>query len=126
MKRTPLKRTPMKRKAPPRIPSEKLARAAWKASHNGPCGVCGRRQPLLRHHVIYEQHVRKAGGDPWNLRNALDVGLLCDCHRKHHASGPGRVPIPLGKIPTAAVEFAADLFGKARARLYFDRYYRDH
>ena len=118
-KSKPTTRAAAKRKAKLAEPG----RAEWKAERNGPCGVCGRRGRLLRHHVVYEQHVRNEGGDPWDLRNALDVGRYCDCHDKHHRSGPGRVPIPLRKIPTEAYAFARELLGEDRADDYFGRYY---
>lgn len=106
-----------------RVKAERPGRVVWKEERTGPCGVCGRRGRLLRHHVVYEQHVRREGGDPWDLRNALDVGRYCDCHDAHHRSGPGRRPIPLAKVPEEAIAFAVDLLGEDRAVDYFRRYY---
>lgn len=117
MKRSSLKRGRRRKREP--------GEADWKTPRKGNCGVCGRRGWVIRHHVVYEQHVRREHGDPWDLRNSLDVGvpLLCDCHAKHHRSGPGRVPIPWDFIPFAAIAFAEELLGRERADAYFERYY---
>jgi hypothetical protein len=104
--------------------AEEPGRSIWKAERTGECGVCGRRGKILRHHVVYEAHVRREGGDPWDLRNGMDVGRYCACHRKHHESGPAREPIPMTKVPEEAVAFAAELMGEDRASDYFIRYYR--
>jgi len=92
----------------------------WHRTRYGRCAVCGRRGTILRHHLVYEQHVRRAGGDPWDLRNALDVGALCACHQRHHTAARR---IPLRLIPAKAHTFATELLGPARAELYWSRYY---
>lgn len=97
-------------------------REEWKTTRRGRCAICGRSQLILRHHVVYEQHVRAAGGDPWDLRNAMDVGAFCRCHANHH-SAVERIPMRL--VPDAAADFAMDLFGFARAAVYFARYYAE-
>lgn len=92
----------------------------WHTPSFGRCGVCGKPGLLIRHHVVLEQHVRAAGGDPWDLRNALRLGAHCPCHRAHHGSSRR---IPAARIPPAAIEFALALFGAELADAYFDRYY---
>lgn len=97
-------------------------RAAWKAAHSGRCEGCGRRGPLVRHHVVEEQDVRRYGGDPWDLRNAMELGRYCRCHADHHAPN-GRGKLPLARVPRAAVEFAVLLVGEDRAVNYLRRHY---
>lgn len=92
----------------------------WKTPSFGRCAVCGDRGMLERHHVVTERHVREAGGDPWDLRNALGLGVWCRCHRDHHG---GARRLPASKIPMAAIEFAIELLGAGRADAYIDRYY---
>jgi hypothetical protein len=77
-------------------------------------------QPLERHHVITEQTVRREHGDPWNLCNSMELGRYCACHRRH-TSAAGR--LPLTAVPDAALAFAVDLLGEARAADYLARYY---
>jgi hypothetical protein len=82
------------------------------------CAVCNLRAHH-DHHVVYEQHVRKHGGDPDDPRNLMP--LCFQCHGSHH--GRSRV-IGRHKIPAAALEFADGLLGDY-AQDYFARYYRD-
>lgn len=96
------------------------ARAEWKTARRGKCAVCGQRGVVLRHHVITERHVREANGDPWDLRNSMDVGAFCRCHANHHAA-VRRIPLDL--VPDAALTFAVDLYGDVKAAAYFVRYY---
>lgn len=78
------------------------------------------------HHVVYKQHVKRAGGDINDPRNALGI---CShirpepnnnlCHGRHHNA--------VRRLPTVClrdenIEFAFDLLGLA-ADPYFDRYY---
>ena len=140
MKRSPLKRTsslkrtaPLARKALRKVPlatsiQERLAAAEvarakekWKTVRRGPCAVCGRRQLIIRHHVVLEQHIRAAGGDPWDLRNSMDIGEFCRCHANHHSAVER---IAFAKIPDEAVAFAIDLYGEAKADWYLERYYK--
>lgn len=100
-------------------------RREWKKPHWGPCAACGLDDQLVRHHVVYEQHLRAeglAGAVVWDLRNALDLGMWCRCHARQHA-GAQRLPASL--LPAAALEFAVEVFGEGRAALYFSRYYLD-
>lgn len=77
----------------------------------------GERQPLFLHHICYRQHVRNAGGDVWDPRNALTI---CNsCHSRHHKRAQ---TLPLTCLPDAAFEFAFELLGSA-AEVYLRRYY---
>jgi hypothetical protein len=91
----------------------------WHTTRYGRCKICGTQGTIFRHHVVLEQHVRLEGGDPWDLRNSLDVGARCACHPNHH--GIHRISRRL--IPKAALEFAAELLGRRRASDYMRRYY---
>lgn len=82
------------------------------------CCMCGRRDRLQQHHVVYRQHIRREGGweyDPRDARSACDR-----CHMSHHRRG--RV-IPVSKLRPENIVFAVELFGRERARGYFERYY---
>lgn len=84
----------------------------------GVVGECLCGSPAVHaHHVVYEQHVRRRGGDVADERNL--IGLCYDCHRRHH----NRVAVlPLSVLPGEAVDFAHELMGDA-ATDYFRRYY---
>jgi 5-methylcytosine-specific restriction endonuclease McrA len=83
------------------------------AACSGPGGQMG----IVLHHVVYRQHVRRAGGDEWDPRNALP---LCNsCHSLHHHRS--RI-LPIALLPDAALAFAGDLLGDA-AENYLARYY---
>jgi hypothetical protein len=100
-------------------------RREWKKAHWGPCAVCGEDDQLVRHHCLYEQHLRGqeglAGAVIWDLRNALNVGMWCKCHARQH-SGAQRIPASL--LPAAAHEFGIEILGEGRWTLYVARYYR--
>lgn len=73
---------------------------------------------LVLHHIVYRQHVRVAGGDEWDPRNAL---TMCDsCHMSHHRRG--RV-LPLAALPDSAFAFAAGTLGAGPAYEYLRRRY---
>lgn len=78
---------------------------------------------MRRHHVCYRQTVKREGGDQWDLRNALVVGveMTCDCHSRQH-TGSQRIPLPL--VSNEAVEFAVELLGQFPAALYFASHYQ--
>jgi hypothetical protein len=82
--------------------------------------MCGKHGKFVPHHLVYEQHVKKAGGDIWDTRNRLWIGRLCRCHARHH-NGVRRIPLTM--VPAAAREFAAELLGPDVAELYWRRYY---
>ena len=97
---------------------------AWHAPVYGRCAVCGAGPMRLeRHHVIAEQHVRAAHGDPWDLRDSWLLGAHCRCHSRHTTAAQR---LPASGIPAPAIEFAIELLGAEPADLYFDRYYAAH
>lgn len=61
------------------------------------------------HHVVYEQHVRREGGDVYDPRNALT--LCISCHTSHHRRGSRTVPLRV--LRDANYEFAFELLGAA-------------
>jgi hypothetical protein len=81
------------------------------------CAVCGGRA-VHSHHVVYEQHVRKHGGDPRDRRNLMPLCL--GCHGAHH--NRSRV-IPVRRLSLSNLEFAAGLLGEEYAEDYLARYY---
>jgi hypothetical protein len=114
VKRTPLRARPVDHSGEPGY-------RAWKKAEHGSCAACGARGLLLRHHVIHEQHVRALGGDPYDLRNAIQLGYYaCACHREHHAAVRR---LPRAILPPEAVEFATELLGAGPAEAYLSRYY---
>lgn len=70
-----------------------------------------------QHHVIYRQHVKRAGGDLWDPDNAL---VLCVSH--HLAHHQRREPLPTAALRPENLAFALALLGEA-AEGYFARYY---
>jgi hypothetical protein len=70
------------------------------------------------HHVVYQQHVRRAGGDLNDPRNLMPV--QDDEHERHHNRSR---PFSLARLPDAAYEYAAELLGPERAFLYLQRRY---
>lgn len=114
-----MKRTPLVAK--PHVNGSGPGRSEWKAPVYGYCAACGKHGLLLRHHVILEQHVRTAGGDPWDLRNSMTLGYYaCACHRDHHHAVRR---LPLAKVPDVAIAFAVELLGEERAADYLARFY---
>lgn len=70
------------------------------------------------HHVVYEQHVDRYGGDISDGRNALRVCMTC--HGRHHK----RIDtLPVSALTDENVEFAVELLGAAHASVYLGRYY---
>lgn len=144
MKRTELKRrTPLGQNSPSEAPlrrSEPLRRLVrpdgqatapkpQKGSYGRPkarrwyeqkakqCALCPSRSNLKLHHVCYEQHVDREGGDISDPRNSLT--LCVRCHDSHH--GLGR--IDLSKLRDENYAFAAELFGADAAYEYLRRRY---
>lgn len=70
------------------------------------CG-CGQRS-VHDHHVVYEQHVERAGGDVKDRRNLVPVAF--NCHGAHH--GRSR-PLELAVLPDSCFVFAGELLGAA-------------
>lgn len=90
----------------------------WRTSREGRCRCCGGGGRLVLHHVVYEQHVRKAGGDVSDPDNSL---TLCQvCHFEHHSASDDR--IRLDQLRDENRRFAEHLLG-AYAQDYLRRYY---
>lgn len=92
----------------------------WYAAKETSCRCCGSTRNLKQHHVVYEQHVRKYGGDIYDPRNGLT--LCMTCHNKHHHDADGR--LSTGDLRPENIEFAFELLGAYTAD-YFVRYYDD-
>lgn len=83
-------------------------RAEWYGVELGRCEACGERPAVTRHHVVYEQHVKKHGGDHYDPANQM--GLCVKCHRAHH----DRVwVLPVSLIRDRTIEFGVQLLGPA-------------
>ena len=119
MKRSvPLRRSaPLKTRRRPLV--DEPGRDAWNQRRSGWCETCGSFEYRLHgHHVVYEQIVRREGGDPWSPANRMD--LCASCHMAHHAAAR---KIPLSKVSDAALAFAVGLLGEHRAADFFRRRY---
>lgn len=79
------------------------------------------RTRVNEHHVVYEQHVRRAGGDRWDPRNAL--ALCVPCHMSHHRRGTKIVPLVALRDENYA--FAFELLGAAAFDYLRRRYVGD-
>lgn len=104
-----------------RVRAIRSGQRRWRSAAGTRCvhpacdGCCG---SLELHHGVYKQHVRAAGGDVFDPRNALTLGA--ECHSLHHA----RVHVfPLAALPDAVYEFAVELFGAQKAYEYLKRRY---
>jgi hypothetical protein len=98
------------------------------AAYQGKCAVCGRQDgPWHAHHVVYQQHLRRAGWPEYDTRLALRV---CDfdpaqpdrehCHHNHH-HGTRRIK---GEELTAdSLAAMVDALGPGAAEVYLARYY---
>lgn len=106
-----------------RVLVDEAGRLAFKTIGSGRCAGCQKLGIVRRHHLITENHVRRAGGNPWDQRNAIWIGiegLTCDCHEHHH-NASHRLPVTV--VTAAAREFAVELLGADAAAAYFARYY---
>jgi len=93
--------------------------AQWKAAKGRRCESCGtRRGPFHLHHCIYRQEVRRRKGDQFDPANGMTLCL--HCHSGQHSR---KRPIPLTRVPTAAVAYAVRLMGEDAARTYLARRY---
>lgn len=118
-RRAPLRRSPLESRSP--VQPYEPGRREFKTLSNGTCECCGARGVVLRHHVVTERRVRAAGGDPWDKRNSVMVGVWsCVCHAEHHSRAR---PIPLSKLPSEAIVFASELLGAHQAADYLARHY---
>lgn len=74
---------------------------------------------------MLEQKIRRAGGDPYDLRWAIELGRYCDCHELHHSYGVNDRRLEFRVVPGVAVRLAIELLGPGAAADYFRRRYRD-
>ena len=104
----------------------------------GRCQVCSAYGPVVLHHLLKEQEVRRATskeqqevGIVWDLRNALLVGApyfrggKCRCHDRHTTPVKTEDKIPYGLVSQDALEYAIEILGPGPAENYWKRYYRD-
>jgi hypothetical protein len=80
------------------------------------CG-CGHRA-VHPHHAVYQQHLRRYGGDPKDQRNIVPVAF--DCHFAHHS---GAKRLRLRDLPDSVFEFAVEIAGAGVAYELLGRYY---
>lgn len=72
-----------------------------------------------RHHVVYEQHVERAGGDLRDPRNLVGLCVRCHLGGQHQR----QAPLPIAVLPDAVFEFAVELLGAGAAFEYLARRY---
>jgi hypothetical protein len=113
-----MRRTPL-RAAPAVDRSREPGYREWHTPAWGRCQACGAPGLLVRHHVILAQHLRALGADPWDMRNALQLGAYCDCHRRHHDAARR---LSVRCVPDAAIVLVSECYG-AGAGAYLSRYY---
>lgn len=81
--------------------------------------ICGCGQPAIQlHHVVYQQAIRRAGGDVKDTRNLVPVSFAC--HGAHHNR---QRPIALNVLPDSVYRYARELLGDGVAYEYLRRYY---
>jgi hypothetical protein len=80
------------------------------------CIGCGEAAVQL-HHVVYRQHLRRAGGDPSERVGMVPVCLPC------HAGQHGTHPLLLVTLPDTAIDWAVATLGPGPAYNYLRRHY---
>lgn len=81
-----------------------------------PCRLCGHRA-VQQHHIVYQQHIRRDGG---NLSAKRNLRPVCwDCHERHHNRS---AVIRVSQLLDTELDWAFTLMGPA-AYDYFRRYY---
>lgn len=128
MKRTQMKRTArprrvsvlsVMRRKPQAIETSSAAFHAA-AARQIVCAVCGRGDAFHAHHVVAKGWLRQHARPLNDPRNALR--LCMRCHMQHEFGGPGKVEIPLVKLPDHAICYAYGLMGIG-ASVYLERHY---
>lgn len=94
-------------------------RDRWWAARAECCAKCGLAERLQIHHVVYEQEIRRRGGDRHDPRVALTLCLAC--HTRHHRRTEGSIELTL--LPASAYEYAEELMGAGAAYEYLRRRY---
>ena len=83
----------------------------WLATRGSQCTRCGIGVGAIDlHHVVYEQHVRDAGGEVYDPRDGLTLCRVC--HAAHHGQ-QDRGKVPLSLLRDENYEFAFELLGPA-------------
>lgn len=103
----------------PNFKGDEAEKIRWRSQAGTACVVCGGDDRLQLHHVVYEQHVRRAGGNPWDPRDSLTT--CTHCHTGHHHGVRSRISLALLRDENYA--FAAELLGPA-AFDYLRRHYQ--
>jgi hypothetical protein len=91
----------------PNYLGERAGQRRWTSPPLVECLLCGTGKRLQRHHVVFEQVVRREGGDPFDPRD--QVTLCIQCHVSVHKAT--RKPLAVWMLPDAAIEFAGELLG---------------
>lgn len=116
MKRSRLRRKPRAQISEAERLSHELFREA--AQRQRCCQMCGSaRASWHPHHVVYAQHLRRAGHPVYDTRNAMR--LCVECHASHHNRS---IVIPLVKLTVAHIEYAFLTLGAAADYYLRQRY----
>lgn len=94
------------------------------------CG-CAKQRGLQRHHVIYQQELRRLATDEFGRRDrAREARLVADprnlvpvaprCHAAHHSRA---TPLRVCWLPNSVFEFAEEVMGAGPAHAYLSRFY---
>lgn len=116
MKRSQLRRKPRRQENEAERISHELFREA--ARKQRCCQMCGKAgQDWHPHHVVYAQHLRRAGQPIYDTRNAMR--LCVECHASHHNRSK---VIPLVKLTLAHIEYAFQTLGASAFSYLGQRY----
>ena len=97
-----------------------VEKGAWDARLRRECELCGSKDRIRNHHIIYAQHVRKRGGNEWDPRNA--ISLCISCHARQHSGTSFRILVC--DLPDEFWPFGKELLGDALWD-YLARHYDD-
>lgn len=82
------------------------------------CQMCGKAGGNWHpHHVVYAQHLKKAGAPIYDARNSMR--LCVECHASHHNRSK---VIPLAKLTLEHIQYAFEKLGLA-AHYYLNQRY---
>lgn len=98
----------------PARPRAHHRRADFRDAATG-CRGCG-APAVHHHHVVFRQHIERAGGDRWHPDDAL--ALCLRCHADAHM-----LRLPLCCLRDENFRFARELFGAGKAYEYLRRRY---
>lgn len=77
-------------------------------------------EPLVAHHVVYQQHLRRFGGDAGDAANTISLCVPCHMGKQHSQASP----LPLSSLAPENIGFIYGLMGPGRAEVYLTRYYQ--